>query len=357
MELKKIVSLAQYDYFSNLGIKFFAVKEKQKWGNHTMESTYIGPNQSDIKASVSNLISIKEISRDEHIYTRYYQNSNKYPSLDKDFFIDFFCKNPKFHNELFKDVFKYNGFSPKSDYKLLITKLIEHNLDPLKAISVFPIKQWEINVKNIKEFDDYLVNKHINETSLHNFWQKFIIKRKSQIKTTADAYEITEFLMEKYNGQESLLKPFFNDIPLLKSKFQQVELDVFEQEPRYTTSVLVNNKKLMKLLGLKNWDFSNYENTLSSMGYGFAKFYQCEAQIYHESKSKKTMRLCLIHNDEKINQDLIKENIKNFYYFLKTNQDYEISAQSVCKWMEQHQLQQALTNKKSETIKTKGFKI
>lgn len=208
-----------------------------------------------------------------------------------------------------------------------------------------------LNSKNIKQVHE--VFKDLPKEEKIEFWVKFFNKRKKALNNNKGGSEIHKFLTE-YFTKDEIKENFFNLSPYISDLFENtVDVEIFNTIEKNQKIIPFEAKvveKALKIPGLNakkiSFELPKMMNWLSSiMGYR------------HEmigDKSSKVMKIVIYSNDI-IDDELFKQNVKDYLVFLKNNNgDFIEKEEDFAKWYMKNKLNNKLVEK---DIKSKSLKI
>jgi hypothetical protein len=265
------------------------------------------------------------------------------------------------HPNLQKDFINFFSYDFKKNYKIIVDQLAKNKEDILKIISYFSIKGFNVSSVNPYDLVDYLKEKKLDRKQIDSCLYLFYKSRVNQLKPLNVASNIRSFLLKEFNEDETVLKKYFEFLPLLESYFKDEKINVFIDDYKHITALKVNVTDLIKLMAMEKWSIINYEDNFKILIKGIASSYDVEECIFSkesvfDNKKQRILTVNMFHNNAMFNEKKLKENIMLFVDFVKANPTFEITEDNIVAWSLKTKLESNLDiiiNKDVKKIKIK----
>lgn len=261
-------------------------------------------------------------------------------TIQFDFAVEFYKNNPLYQKDFLTLYPEVVGKIETTIYPF-IDAVTKSKKEAMSFITGFSGNLWTAAQVDLPEMENYLQNKGATPEEIDKVFLLFFKNRKSQLKNPHTGPKIRDCLLARYN--EDKLKPYFSFFPFLADKFQRQELDFYEHDLPFSTVIFINCSKMAKNLLLDNWDIEKYATTVDYAGIAVAKNYGLEEFVSSVIDQKsKTTNLTFLHSNPDFNKQVLKGILNELCIYLKNNEQFEISKDSLNSWGAQYKLQQIL---------------
>lgn len=276
------------------------------------------------------------------------------PELSLELFI-YFYKNTTTENQkiMLKEYSNFSGAKIKDTYMQLCDSFCNSPQEKISFIKKMPFTMFEVEYVDLPELDKQLQNLGLKENTLHKFYVEFLKPRKNQIKVPSTGEKIKTFLKSKYD--ENKLEVFFPFFPFLQADYQEVSLDIFDNNHEICTTTFIKLKSVVQKYGIKNWKTDDYKTHLSNLCVGLEKYYKLEKFNITENLSSKVLKIEFFHSNFNFTLPLLNNLVNEYFLALKSNsQDPKYNEDVGLNWVRQYNLEKNLAPKQE---KTKQLKI
>jgi len=334
----------QYDFFISKKFSFYLF-ETQKTNTRQISKPLIYVTK-DIKSINGYKLIGKIEDKDEFIkhlsLLPLYINS---PKDRKESFLSFFKNNPKLRIPILQNTYRIiDDFSFENYFFELLLILDKKNIKSFirNFSNSFSISFWHINKIPLMAIQkNLLINFNTDET--HKFWMYFLKSRKNQLKDIKKSPDVANFITEIFSYDKLKIESFFPFFPFLKSKFEEIEPDIFENEYKHTTVIFLNAKSMNKIFNITTFNLDKYFTYLAELSEGIKNFYDIDySDIIFESRRQGLVHINFYHNNDSITSEKIKKIIIDFFTHLKYNSININLSDYILKWIHQLQLKQDL---------------
>lgn len=347
-KIKENFHLAQWKYYKENNLH---IGRKNSYPFHIYAFEKEKPN--DLKTIFSEVEFIKLTCNSEYYTIPVISSDNKLKDFDFDFFIDYYKKSS---NDIKKQLLEkfdfYSGTFIQNTYQKFCDEIVHTNEERIALIKSFPITTLKIYNLDLSKLCDYLASYKIEENVIDTFLLNFLKARKNQIKQEGVGLEIKQFLQDKYDlPQLEKYFPFFN---LLKADYEEVDIDVFENNHKYTTSSFLNIKSLIQKFSIEKWDSRKYKNHLDALCEGLVKHCKLNNFLVEDyDNMKQIIKISFFHNEDNFNLEMLKTHIIEYFQFLKINPDTVAHKDNIASWIMKNSLEQKLTDEETTVKKLK----
>jgi hypothetical protein len=335
---------AQWKFYKDRGFK---IGTKRNYYGSTI--AHLGENRD-----ISDIYNVEPFiqyykGRDEKII-----KCDTNPELSLEFFIEFY-KSTSTDNQkiILKDYKNFSGVKIKDTYMQLCDAFCSSSQEKIQFIKKMPFTMFEVNYVDLPEFDKQLQDLGLKDDALHQFYVDFLKPRKNQIKVPSTGAKVKSFLKSKYD--EDKLEPFFPFFPFLQADFQEVALDIFDNQHELSTVSFVKLKTIVQKYGIKNWKTEDYKTHISNLCVGIKEYYKLNKALNTEDATSKILKIEFLHSNPNFTLDLLNDLVSQYFVSLKSNpQEPKYNKEVGMKWVLQYNLQQNLDVK---VEKVKQLKI
>lgn len=276
-----------------------------------------------------------------------------------DFFIQYYKENPNHHKFLIKN---YNHLVINSFDKTIYPFLssIDDKKVFINTLSYFSLKLFSLFEFIPEKMNSIMDNLKFNQSEKEKTFLNFIKSRKNQLNTPVVEVKVKNFLLQLHNNNKDTLLPYFSFFPLLQNEFEDPDINFFEGNTEYTTSVLINLNKAKKSFPADSWAIHSYEYVINIFARGLTQHYKLDKVIYDNKENKNLYRTTFFHNNEKFDTQLLKSNLTQFLKFATTeikDPNKNINVDFVNSWMLKKHIEEKLDNNVPQVNKIKSRKI
>ena len=171
------------------------------------------------------------------------KNPNKIFNFRKDDLMGFFCfthiykgSELKSKSKILKNIDNLSGFNWQKNFIKIIDAISTHKHDIINNLFIIPTEVLNIKTLNLFKLNDFLIEKKLSEKELDHFYFKFFKERKIELKDEKISEKVTDFLLTRYGGNKTKLKPYlrylsgideFADIQINFNNLTQVQLNMY----------------------------------------------------------------------------------------------------------------------------------
>jgi hypothetical protein len=276
-------------------------------------------------------------------------------NIKHDFRLQFFDKNPKLQKDFLKFYGNIVGSIPTT-YQEFLDSLVRNPKEAISIILKFPVSVWGCSSVPLEDLHDYLKDKGATQPELEKFFFSFLKARKTHVNDQYSGPKARDFLVSFLKGDLSKLEAYFDFFPLIKKEYCDIKLEIFEEEPQFSTHLLFNCKKIKKSVGMDNWTDKDYSNSLGHIvRVTKTKHNLDKALVVCQNGFEQVYQVSLYHNNPDFNTEKFKKTVNDFYTYFKEHSQEQLTDTFVDAWATQYWLQQALPTK-LDTV-TKKHKI
>lgn len=335
--IEKNVKIAQFEYLIKKKYRIFGFKKShflsQKSNYQSNVDVLLASKNS--QPTIRNFDLICEIKSKEELVKHIthqaiiVDNEND----NKKFFLDFLFKNLPLQKTILKNhQFFIHNFKLNSYFKdFLGNKHFNEIRDFINYFKkTFNNSFWTIHSIDLKDMHSTLLSKWGTENTF-KFWLYFLKSRKNQINDPKNSIKIYNFLIDTYKQDQQKLLKFSNFFKYLRAKFDEPIMNIFEEETKYSIHISVNLKKMIDSFFIDNYLTSNYYDKLVLL---------TQALVIHHSldrceifKRRNIINLGFYQNENKLNEEEVKDIIVTFFKYLKENHVNINEEYQIIKWI------------------------
>lgn len=246
----------------------------------------------------------------------------------------------------------FNGLSdvPLTDcFEEFFNLFCNNKKDILSLIKSFPKTSLGINTIELTKLDNYLSKNGFTDSQLDNFFYTYFKNRETKLNLPENFAQARDFLLDKYEENQTCLEIYFPFFPALKDHFSSESIDnikssVFQLTAK-STVLDVDLTILMKKLLIEKYDVFDYRASVNFIRRSIGTHFNVQEHSSNEPMGKKNVeRLVFLHNNSDLTQEIVSDSIVSYLLYLKEQPAIIKNDKDTSAWLAHHLLTKKINN-------------
>lgn len=274
------------------------------------------------------------------------------PKIPLDFLCEYYKNSSEVEKkELLKNYSDLAGENFNNTYQYFCDNFTDDVQQKIKIIKNIPITQFHAKSIRYEELNEYLKSNNLNDYEIHQFFIDLLKNRKNQLNDPLTSDLVKKFLKSQYKIEK--LESFFSFFPMLKTDYEDLNINIFKNSHTYTTCTIVDVKNVIKKFAISSWKINDYKIHFSNLAQAVKERY-CTVQHLIEVNDKKEIKIEFLHNHVELNLEHLNKIVLAYLQELKmTVPETTYSKDKSVVWLNKYLLENKLEEKPQSTKKIK----